>query len=60
MRRWGFPWRPREYAAIVAALHETEAELANLDRQRRIEASHLRETQAQVRHVLEERRKERP
>jgi hypothetical protein len=56
-RRW--PW-PREYAAIVAALHETESELRRLEALRRLETGRACRAQAALRDELDKQRKGSP
>lgn len=51
--RW--PWRPREYVAVVAALHEAEAAL----QRRQTEATKQRQAQTDVRRELHQRRERR-
>lgn len=46
------PWRPREYVAVVAALHHAEAAL----HRREVEASKQRRVQSEVRTELHRRK----
>lgn len=46
------PWRPREYVAVVNALHQAESALAR----RKAEASRQRQAQTEVRRELEDRK----
>lgn len=52
MIRLRWPWRPREYVAVVAALHEAEEALAR----RQVAASRQRRAQSQVRNELHRRK----
>jgi hypothetical protein len=56
--RW--PWQPREYVAVLAALHETEKALARREveaRRQRAAQEKAQEVQAEVGRELDTRRK---
>lgn len=53
------PWRPREYEAVVDALHAAEEELAKSQAAHGAEARKTRLLQAEVRQELTKRRRSR-